>query len=202
MNEQHNATQIACSLSDEAMRKRRAMLRKTLLPLITETSKLYCGLRLSFPPTQSLRSSVETFVRLERQCCGFLTFTITPPEQGLVLTIEGPPHAQATLDMIAQTISLSANADVRPQRKGEQTTKRLGRGGVAGIAAGALALLACELPIVLALIGLGGFSTAAAALKPPFFVELGGIVLGGAGLVVLVALVIRRVWIQRKNAVP
>ncbi|MGI9285127.1 MAG: hypothetical protein ACR2P1_07035 [Pseudomonadales bacterium] len=105
MAEQTNATEIACSLTDEEFRDRRAMVRKSLLPQIIETSKLASGLRLSFPDTELLRSSVETFVNLERECCGFLTFTITPPGEGLVLNIEGPPEAQAALEMMTEVIN-------------------------------------------------------------------------------------------------
>ena len=73
-----------------------------------------------------------------------------------------------------------------------EQSKGLRRTGVLGLATGALALLACELPIVLALIGFGGLSTAAAALKPPFFVELAAVVLGATGIILLIALAIRR----------
>ncbi len=114
MAELTNAAELACSLTDREFRERRAMVRKSLLPQVLETSKLVSGLRLSFPETESLRSSVETFVSLERECCGFLTFTITPPEEGLLLTIEGPPEAQATLEMMAETITLAGNKNAAP----------------------------------------------------------------------------------------
>ena len=42
---------------------------------------------------------------------------------------------------------------------------------MSGIALGALALLACELPIILVAIGLGGLSISAMALRPPPLVE-------------------------------
>ena len=105
MAEHTNAAEIACSLTDEEFRERRAMARESLLPHLVETKKLESGLKLTFPETDTLRSSVETFVSLERQCCGFLTFTITPPDKGLTLTIEGPPEAQATLEMLAAAVA-------------------------------------------------------------------------------------------------
>ena len=37
-------------------------------------------------------------------------------------------------------------------------------------------LLACELPIVLAVIGLGSLSAAVAAFRPPLIVEIAGVV--------------------------
>ena len=42
---------------------------------------------------------------------------------------------------------------------------------MSGIALGALALLACELPIILVAIGLGGLGTSAMALRPLPLVE-------------------------------
>jgi len=94
-----------CSLTDAEFEERRALARNSLLPHIVETKKLDSGLELTFPETDTLRSSVETFVTLERQCCRFLTFTITPPNIGLTLTVEGPPEAQATLEMLAVAVA-------------------------------------------------------------------------------------------------
>ena len=104
MAEHTDATEIACSLTDEELQQRRALARKSLLPHLIEAKRLESGLRLAFPETDVLRSGVETFVSLERQCCGSLTFTIAPPGQGLIITIEGPPEAQATLEMIAASV--------------------------------------------------------------------------------------------------
>ena len=104
MQKQTHAGEIACSLNDEEFRQRRAMLRKSLLPQVLEATKIASGLRLCFAETKSIRASVEAFVTLERECCGFLTFTITPPGKGLKLTVEGPPEAQATLERMIETV--------------------------------------------------------------------------------------------------
>ena len=98
MEENMHASDIACSLSDEAFRERRATMRNALLPHLINGERMESGLRLAFADTAALRSRVESFIHMERQCCGFLTFTLAPPTDGLILTIEGPPHAQATLD--------------------------------------------------------------------------------------------------------
>lgn len=102
MKDTHRA-EIACSLNDQEFRQRQAFVRGTLLPHLTGSERLTSGLRLTFPA--ALRSSVETFVDLERQCCGFLTFTVTHPDESLVLTIEGPPEAQSTLDALAARLT-------------------------------------------------------------------------------------------------
>ncbi len=105
MAENSEAAEIACSLSDQELQERRAAVRKSLLPHIVDVTKLESGLRVTFPPTRELRATVEKFISLERQCCGFLNFRLSLPEQGLVLTIDGPPEAEKTLDMFAATLS-------------------------------------------------------------------------------------------------
>jgi hypothetical protein len=90
---------LACSLTDEELRSRRVMAREALVPYIIETEKLTDGLKITFHETTAVRSSVETFAALERQCCGFLTLTVTPPGEGLTLSIKGPPEAQAIIGM-------------------------------------------------------------------------------------------------------
>ena len=64
----------------------------------------------------------------------------------------------------------------------------LRRTGLAGIALGTLALFACEVPIILAFVGLGGLGAGTAAFAPSSLFETGGIVLailGGTLLMVL-----------------
>ena len=104
MSKPSNSSEIACSLTDDEFRTRRAMARNYLIPHINKTERLASGLRLSFRETDALRSRVDTFVNLERQCCGFLTFAVTPPDGGLSVTIQGPPEAQSMLEMFAEAV--------------------------------------------------------------------------------------------------
>ena len=62
----------------------------------------------------------------------------------------------------------------------------LRRTGVAGIALGIITLLACELPIVLAVIGLGSLSAGTAAFKPPAIIETVGMLIGVIGAALLI----------------
>ena len=104
MSEPTISSEVACSLTDEQFRERRAMARKFLVPHMITTEKLASGLRLTFPNTDALRSRVNTFVSLERQCCEFLVIAVTPPDEGLSVTIEGPPEALPTVEMIAAAV--------------------------------------------------------------------------------------------------
>jgi hypothetical protein len=104
MAEQLQPSDIACTLSDKAFQERRTAIRQALLPHLLTSERTGTSLRLTFAGTAGLRSRVAGFVDLERQCCGFLTFTLAPPDDDLVLTIEGPPDAQATLDLFAEAV--------------------------------------------------------------------------------------------------
>ena len=104
MSETTKSTEIACSLTDREFRERRAMARKFLIPHIIKKEKFASRLRLTFPDTDALRSRVDTFVSLERQCCESLSFAVTPPHEGLSVTIEGPPEALPTLELFAAAV--------------------------------------------------------------------------------------------------
>ena len=104
MTEQTEIPEIACSLTDDEKRERRILARKTLVPHIVGTNKLESGLKLIFSDSAEVRSDVESFATLERQCCGFLTFSITPPGDGLTLTIEGPPDASEIIESFIEQI--------------------------------------------------------------------------------------------------
>ncbi len=106
MSEKTQEVEVACSLTDAESRERRSLVRETLFPHITTAEKIATGLKLTFPNSALVRSNVEEFVGLERQCCGFLTFDISPSEQGLVLTIDGPAEAEATLEKFSVALGI------------------------------------------------------------------------------------------------
>ncbi len=77
--------------------------------------------------------------------------------------------------------------------------KRLRSTGIAGIALGVMAMLACELPVILALIGFGGLSAAAMAFRPTFLVEVVGILLAVMGAGLLIVFAVWRLWSRRNK---
>ena len=79
------------------------------------------------------------------------------------------------------------------------STKGMKRVGKTGIAIGLLSILACELPIVLALVGLGGLSSAASILSLPPMVEMIGITVGLLGLLLVIGLGIYRFVSKAKS---
>ncbi len=80
--------------------------------------------------------------------------------------------------------------------------KGLRRTGFVGIALGVTTILACELPVILALIGLGGLSSAAMAFRPPILVEIVAILLAVVGVGLLIILAVWRLWSRRNKVHP
>lgn len=218
---------VACSLNEADFRERRAHARRRLIPKVTKLERINNGLIFWFDADAELEDDVNTFVELERQCCGFLTFTITTadddPNKATGLKIEGPPESAPTLEMFAQaaeprtsnqktagSISAAQGGCVcsgtggilsSHSFNGKLWLSRIKRTGWSGLIAGGFAVLACELPIFLAALGLGGLSAGAIALRPPQFVETIAIIAALLGAFCLIAIfVVRRVQRHRNTA--
>ena len=104
MSETSKAVELACSLSEEEYRERRRFVRESLIPKIQQSRKTESGLQLIFENTETLKSDVELFVELESQCCGFLTFEVTPKGDALELMIRGPAEAKDVLDKFVSAL--------------------------------------------------------------------------------------------------
>lgn len=96
---------VSCSLNDEEFRARRALARRTFIPKIQDWERTQDTLLFTFYQSEDLRQTIEDFVNLERQCCGFLTFEIIDNDtQPAALRISGPPNAAAAIDLFAATV--------------------------------------------------------------------------------------------------
>ena len=82
--------------------------------------------------------------------------------------------------------------DMPSSNDAQRANKSLRRTGIAGLILSALAIIACELPLLVALIGVGGSSASLAAFKPTAAVETAGIVAGAAAAMLLLATALRR----------
>ena len=67
--------------------------RSRLFESVTNARELAEGFELTFPAGSLAR--VRDFVEVERQCCGFLTFTIDDREDETRLTLVGPEGTKA-----------------------------------------------------------------------------------------------------------
>ncbi|MGD8568506.1 MAG: hypothetical protein PVJ39_10490 [Gammaproteobacteria bacterium] len=96
---------VACTLTSDEQQQRKTELRVTVLKHLVSTQEVDNGFKLIFNESPTLRDSLETLVKLENQCCGFLTFSISASGNGLSLSIEGPPEAKAAIQAFLDTLA-------------------------------------------------------------------------------------------------
>jgi hypothetical protein len=90
---------IVCSLSPEALKARRENLLDALLRRSTERMELSDGVRLRFDADGQVLGEIARMVEAERQCCQFLSFTITVSPDGgpVTLDLTGPAGSREFL---------------------------------------------------------------------------------------------------------
>jgi hypothetical protein len=78
-------TPLVCTLADADYRDReRAWLK--LRPFLTASEDIAGGLRLTFGPPTGLQDSLTELVRLEAECCAWMTFAIAASHPGIRLS--------------------------------------------------------------------------------------------------------------------
>ncbi len=117
MNSEDKKSAIACTLNDDEFRQRRVLARQTIIPEILSYKRVENGLNLVFSNTPVTLGHVEEFVRLEKGCCGFLTFELDTPSNAVDETIElaiiGPAGATQFIDMFIELVEDSANERIK-----------------------------------------------------------------------------------------
>jgi len=98
-----NSTAIYCTLTLHEQRARRSEVTAKLVPQVAAVISIANGLRLDFEPSEGLRDLIEEFVEFERDCCSFLTFTLSQPADDLSLLIQGPSNAAHIVEMFRRT---------------------------------------------------------------------------------------------------
>jgi len=98
---------LACSLSRDQLRARRADLLPGLVARAQRVEQIPGGVRLHLPSAPDALTTVARVVEAERQCCRFLSFTIVAePDLGPVtLSVTAPPEAHGLIrDLVAPTM--------------------------------------------------------------------------------------------------
>lgn len=135
-----------CSLPPPERTQRLTWIRRALLPRARAAWRLPDGRAWAFANEAALRAELEALVEFERGCCGSLTWKLEAEPETLRLSVRGlDPDAWPFGELDAP-----AGAGSNPDRG-----QRAVRAGAGGLAAGGLAVLACELPVVLGVLGLG-----------------------------------------------
>src|SRR5262245_33894962 len=93
---------IVCSLDEAALAARRAGLLGDLVGRATSRLPIAGGLRFIFEPSSATLDLIARTVESERQCCRFLTFTLTVEADlgAFVLELTGPAGTREFLSAL------------------------------------------------------------------------------------------------------
>ena len=95
---------IACTLTPDELRARRAGLLSDLLRRAEAREDLPEGLRLRFAPKSDTLATIASAVEAERQCCRFLRFGITVEPDGgpIFFELTGPPGTREFIGVLLE----------------------------------------------------------------------------------------------------
>lgn len=93
------AIPIACLLTASELQARRELVLQKVRRAVVEVRELEDGYQYSFPANGELLRELTAMIDLERQCCPFLRFRLTPPPPDglLLLELTGPEGTKAFL---------------------------------------------------------------------------------------------------------
>lgn len=96
---------IACTLSEDALRARRAGLLGQVVRSASSMAKIPAGYRLEFTAGADTLSLLAAMIEAERQCCQFLRFDLrVEPNVGPIsLELTGPDGTQMFLEALLET---------------------------------------------------------------------------------------------------
>lgn len=157
------ALDAVCNLPADDREARLAMIRREILPLARRRERLADGVAFEFAADPALGRTLDQLVGFERQCCGGLSWDVTPRDDGtLRLAVRGLPPESPLLEAVGASEGSGAG----------RLARSLGLGG--GVALGV-----CVLPLGIA--ALGGASLAAPLARLDQPLALGAVALSTAG---------------------
>lgn len=91
-----NRMQIACKLTSPELQNRKATIIASLKVLVLERMELENGMRYKFDGSDKTIDMLTEFIKTERLCCPFFSFTLTLPngEAAVWLELTGPEGAK------------------------------------------------------------------------------------------------------------
>jgi len=99
-----DSTEVSCTLTSLQQRARHAHVKDTIIPMVCSVTRADGLLRIEFTEPENIRELVEEFVTLERQCCSFLSFSISETDGRLTVVIQGAPESEHMLDLFFQSL--------------------------------------------------------------------------------------------------
>ena len=159
---------VVCTLTEDELRKRRAELRSGLFASITAARETPDGVELTFPAESA--DMVRAFVAAERECCGFMTFTIDSGDERTRLNVSGPEGTNAFVQSWI------------PERVRDRTrdSGRLFKASGGSLLGAVGAIVLCETPLLAAM--LAGVGAGAAVGRVSGWLDAGGVILAAASV--------------------
>jgi len=105
---------IACSLRDAELKDRLNQLRTGLFARVTSVREKGEGFTFFFDAADDTVTDVLEFIRMERQCCPFLTFqlTVNPSPQAIALHLGAA--GETGLSFVREMFVTLTNQDITP----------------------------------------------------------------------------------------
>lgn len=88
---------MACSLSPEGLRERKALIDELLTRGFTTLTAIPGGVQAQFVTEPELKADLDALVELEARCCAFLSLSVSDAQDTIVLEVTGAPEAQALI---------------------------------------------------------------------------------------------------------
>ena len=89
------STTFVCKLTSAEFRERKATVVASLKKQVIEKKELKNGFAYRFAGTDSIVDEITNFIKTERQCCGFFSYSMTiNGEDDMWLQITGPKGAK------------------------------------------------------------------------------------------------------------
>jgi len=147
------SSEIACDLTEPEVRERKGVLRRTLTPFLEKTEYAAGTELLVFSKPEVTRETLQTLMKLETECCPFLSFELAESDTHFELTVTGPNGSE---DMVREFFGTSNSTPCgcsAPRKKTGLTRSKYVGGALS------LCVLACAAPPLLAAFGLVGIAT-------------------------------------------
>jgi hypothetical protein len=92
---------LACSLDAGALAERRGRWEAVSSRALADRSRVDGGVRLRYRAEPGIADELRELVRLEGECCAFLSFSLHEEGGFVVLDVGGPPEAASLVDEFA-----------------------------------------------------------------------------------------------------
>ena|SRR5918999_1075741 len=99
--------QLSCSRTGHDLLELGGLLADLGKAALRPPERIEDGYRLRLPHSADVEATLEQFVRDDKACCPFLTFSIEREPDAVELEVTGPPEARDVLD---QSVRVAAAA--------------------------------------------------------------------------------------------